>query len=87
MKRNKNRAEGNTTLTVSLPEELKTAWEQEAERQHRSKSNLFVLIAEAYLDGRLQETPHDEGNTIDPANGGGQPPRKVSYRTTKRKTA
>jgi hypothetical protein len=81
MSTKKQRAEGQVTLTVSLPAELKEAWQQEADRQRRNKSNLFVLVAEQYLSGRLQEVPDDQGKIIDrsdPNAGGANTP--TSYR-------
>jgi hypothetical protein len=83
MSTKKERADGQVTLTVSLPAELKEAWQQEATRQRRNKSNLFVLVAEQYLSGKLQEVSDEQGKVHypaqDSAGGGNNPP--INYRT------
>jgi len=43
MKKKTKRAPGQTTLTISLPEELKKAIENAASLDHRSTSNYIVV--------------------------------------------
>ena len=43
MKKKTKRADGQTTLTISLPSELKTALEEAAISEQRSTSNFLVV--------------------------------------------
>jgi len=43
MKKKTKRADGQTTLTISLPSELKIAIEQAAGNEQRSTSNFLVV--------------------------------------------
>lgn len=79
------RSPDQTRLSFSLSKDLRQQLEAEAKAQKRSLSNLITILLDEHFS--IQETPPDEEKTIEPVNGGGRPPRKVSYRTTKRKSA
>ncbi len=52
--RNRDRAEGQTTLTVSISVDLKNQLELAAKREERSMSKLFSIIVRGYLESEYE---------------------------------
>jgi len=50
--RNKSRAKSQTTMTISIPDELKQRIKDAADAERRSSSNWAVKLLTEYLDQR-----------------------------------